>query len=280
MPDPTLDGGPAPWETPGKRHTQKYGVGGPPGPAGQPYPQPAAPAHPPAPAYPSAYPPQPAPYPMPGYPGAPMQSYPPVYGAMPYMVSKPTSGLAIGSLVCAGLGFVLGLPWLVGIVLGALALRTTGPTGAHSGRGMAIAGTIVNSVCTLGVAAFVALIVVVAANIESERVQSNQVRADGTLIAQRVEMYYRDRGDLVSGGNCWIGGSRGARVNTALEVNHLAAPHELKLPIERYRLEVRGNSATIWYTSPEGNKSMAATFTGTHRHNPRPGQWHNYDEDD
>ncbi|PCE14020.1 hypothetical protein AUC47_05065 [Microbacterium sp. SZ1] len=84
--------------------------------------------------------------------GAPPQQYGSVYPASIYPASRPTSGLAITSLVCGIAGVVFGtfLFWLflpfiasgVAIVTGHIALRKTKSDPNVGGRGMAFAGLI------------------------------------------------------------------------------------------------------------------------------------------
>ena len=133
---------------------------------GQPYPA-AAPAQP-SQAYPGAAPsygaspqqlghPQQA-YPQQGYPqqayGAQPPAYSPpapgysAYGAPAYPVSRPSSGLAVTSLICGIAGIVLSwaiipvLASIAAVVTGHLALRQTRANPALGGRGMAFAGLI------------------------------------------------------------------------------------------------------------------------------------------
>lgn len=76
--------------------------------------------------------------------GPPRDGPPPGYypaGPPPYIV--PTSGLAVGSLVCSLIGLVtLGLGSIPGIILGYLALPET-RSGRRGGHGLAIAGLII-----------------------------------------------------------------------------------------------------------------------------------------
>lgn len=293
---------PAPWEAPGKRHTQQFSAGGPPQPIPQPQsPYPAAPGPRPAPAampypvpaatpspypYPAAPGPLPAPAPYPPHaaypqPGAYPQpaAYPQPYGAAgfapsAYPMAKPTSGMAIASLICAGLGFVVGFTVLVGVVLGVLALKETGPSGDKSGRGLAIAGIAVNSVMlALGMLLIIAIIGGAMA-MSSQIEEVSKSAADGSLIVQRAEMYYRDKGDLASGGHRFIGGYKNAdKTKGPLMVPDLVGPTELKLPIERYFLEIRQDSATVWYTDEDGGRQIVGTFSATRQASPKNSDW-------
>lgn len=293
---------PAPWETPGKRHTQMYGAGNPPQAPAQPmppqrqtasvparpgpqapqqgYPQAAAYPAPPQGAYPpppqGAYPPAQAAYPaapQPAYPppqpGYPQQAAPYGQQAAYYPQAKPTSVMAIISLVCAGLGLFTGFSVLPGAIFGVLALRETGPTGSKSGRGLAIAGTVVNSVFLALGLLLVAIIFAGAASMSSQMEDMANVATDGSIITQRAQMYYIDKGDLAGGGHRFIGGYKNAdKTKGPLMVTDLVMQSELKMPIERYFLEVKGDAATVWYTGPDGQKQMAGSWSAVHQGQP------------
>jgi hypothetical protein len=116
---------------------------------------------------PGGYPPPgfPAPgYPAPGHqqPGYP-PPYPPYAGGYPYdpyRAAQPagTNGKAIAALVCALTGLLCGLPAVVGVVLGIIAMRETRRTG-QDGWGLALAGVIVGGLITAGMLLYVLLIV-------------------------------------------------------------------------------------------------------------------------
>ena len=116
---------------------------------------------------PPVYGPGPSGYPPPGYPpsgypppGYPPPGYQPYAGGYPYATDpydpyrprKPlgTNGKAIGVLATslAGLMFC-GLPSIVGLFLGIVAMRETKRTG-QDGYGIALAGTIIGGLVTAG----------------------------------------------------------------------------------------------------------------------------------
>lgn len=117
---------------------------------------------------PPAYPP-PA-YPQSGYPppGPPPPGYPPPYaggygygGYDPYAQVRPsgTNGKAIGSLVTSLAGlFFCGVPSVVGLILGVIAMRETKQTG-QEGYGMALAGVIVGALSVVGWLLYVVVII-------------------------------------------------------------------------------------------------------------------------
>jgi hypothetical protein len=130
--------------------------------------------------YPAAYPPLPPPvYPHPGvtgypsaYPGA-HPGYPPVYPGTspypfdpydPYRPAKPpgTNGKAIGALVSSLAGLLFcGLPSIVGVILGIIAMRETQRTG-QDGYGLALAGTIIGALVLAFVVVYILVVVVIA----------------------------------------------------------------------------------------------------------------------
>jgi hypothetical protein len=122
------------------------------------YPPPGAPGYPP-----------PAPgYPPPGYPGAP-PGYQPYAGAYPYgpdpydpyRATKPpgTNGKAIVALCTSLAGLVFcGLPSIVGLILGVIAIRETRRTG-QDGYGLALGGVIVGGLVTVGWVLYFLLII-------------------------------------------------------------------------------------------------------------------------
>jgi hypothetical protein len=112
---------------------------------------------------PPLYPPG---YPAPGYPPpGPYPGWQP-YAYDPYRPTRPpgTNGKAIGALVSALAGlFCCGLPSVVGLILGVIAMRETRRTG-QEGWGMALAGTIIGGVVTVGWLMYLLLFVGMAAS--------------------------------------------------------------------------------------------------------------------
>lgn len=101
--------------------------------------------------------------------GPPQYPVPPTapYGGYPqypqYPVPVGTNGLAIGSLIASSLGFFYGLPAIVGVVLGILALGQIKRTG-QQGRGLAIAGIVVGGVFVVLILAFLVVFLLAIAN--------------------------------------------------------------------------------------------------------------------
>lgn len=102
-------------------------------------------AYPGAPAAPQAHP-QTQAYPL--APQYPTHQYPAQYPAQPYAPARPTSGLAVTSLITGIAGivfswtFVALLASIAAVITGHMALKQTRSNPAVAGRGMAIAGLI------------------------------------------------------------------------------------------------------------------------------------------
>jgi hypothetical protein len=70
-----------------------------------------------------------------------------------------TNGKAIAALACALAGLVFcGLPSIVGLILGIVAMRETKRTG-QEGYGLALAGTIIGALVTVGVVLYFLFII-------------------------------------------------------------------------------------------------------------------------
>ncbi|MFF0489329.1 DUF4190 domain-containing protein [Nocardia sp. NPDC004068] len=124
---------------------------------------PAQPMTPPPQQHYPSYPPQPQPsslYGQPGY-GYAAAGYQP-YG---YPQQRGTNGMAIGALISSLIGFVTcGLGFVVGLILGPIALNQIKQTG-QEGRGLALAGIWISGVAlVLGVLWFVFVIAVGSTN--------------------------------------------------------------------------------------------------------------------
>jgi hypothetical protein len=141
------------------------------------------PSYPAQPGYPQAGYPPPG-YPQPGYPppeypqpGYPQMGYPPpvgypppyqsgyAYGYDPYASARPpgTNGKAIGALVTSLAGLMLcGVPSIVGLILGVVAMRETKRTG-QEGHGLALAGVIVGALAVVGWLLYVVIVIIAVA---------------------------------------------------------------------------------------------------------------------
>lgn len=141
----------------------------------------------------------------------------------------------------------LALAVLVGIVLGVIGIVETGKNGNRSGRGMAIAGTVIS---TLGVIATIAIFVSFfalfrAGDAQDTQRQQERLSGDQELIVQRLQEYcVANEGSLGPGGPVLAQGnttypagtapagnapvSSNLRVTGKLELSHLVAGNELK----------------------------------------------------
>ncbi len=118
-PDPTYQPpSPPSWPTPG----------------GDPVPPPSGP--PASPTYPAYQTPPPATY-----------GTVPGYGAQPYVVQRPSNGLALAAMICSLAGIVTGISAPVGAVLGHIALKQVRERG-EEGEGYAKTGIIVGWIIT------------------------------------------------------------------------------------------------------------------------------------
>jgi hypothetical protein len=104
-----------------------------------------------------------------GPPGYPPPGYQPYAGGYPYATDpydpyramKPpgTNGKAVAALATALAGLLFcGLPSIVGLFLGIIAMRETKRTG-QDGYGVALAGTIIGALVTVGWALYLLLII-------------------------------------------------------------------------------------------------------------------------
>jgi hypothetical protein len=106
--------------------------------------------------------PTPPPSPPPQPPQPPPA--PPAGGQTPYQPRQaaPTNGLAIASLVSSIAGFFCGVGYIVGIVLGFIAMKQIDESGGtQQGRGLALAGVIIGFVA-IGIGVLVLIIVLIA----------------------------------------------------------------------------------------------------------------------
>lgn len=176
---------------------------------------------------------------------------PPPYGYYEGAPSaKPTSGKAIASLICGLVGFLVicyvpGIAALVGVVLGILAIIETGAEGKRSGRGLAIAGTIVSVLAVFAMAGWIGFLVYATKQVEENIQQAMKpaLDADQQLILKRLKLYHDSNNRSLGPGGPVVAGDRGfaptpgegnqapldtrPRVSGALELRHLVDEHEI-----------------------------------------------------
>ncbi len=234
-----------------------------------------------------------------GPPGVPPPPPPPPPEG--WQVARPTSGKAIASLICGGaglvLGFACGIPGvaaLVGVVLGIIAIIETGRNGTRSGRGLAIAGTVVS---TLAIVTLVGVYATLFAFFgremeEQESDRHERIDADVQLIVDRVQEYYeKNGGSLGPGGPVLalapmqsetvvqrksgehteadeIPNTRDGKVVGALTIRHLVRQGELRYSprLDRWELTVTDRAkATIRATGWGGEVVREVNITDAGR---------------
>lgn len=222
---------------------------------------------------PQGYGPPPQGYPPQGGQAYPQPAGPPgqAYQTQGPQMGKPTSVLAIVSLVLLGVGMLTGLftlglfsipLFVIGGVLGYLGMRETAAWGAKSGRGMALGGTIANLVCLVLNGGFLLVALLFVQSAGSALEQQANAAADAMLIRQRIQMYKDAKGDLKPGGPQMKAGFRNDTAVTGpmLTVADLATEGELQNPIAQYSIEVVGESATIYWTPENGARQEVGTY--------------------
>lgn len=204
--------------------------------------------------------------PPPGY--MPPPPPPPPEGFQP---PKPTSGKAVAALVCgvAGplAGFfcpLLGVAVLVGLVLGVIALLETGKGGSRSGRGLAIAGTVLSGLSLVATAGVIVYFIGTYGRMEKEvtEYQRDQLARDSELIVSRVVRYCRENNDDLGPGGPILAGPGGdesasaddaGRVGGRLQLDHLVHPDELRW---------RRGGGNGWELRVTGRVTATLTATG------------------
>jgi len=204
-----------------------------------------------------------------------------------FFVSRPTSGKAVAGLVCGIAGLVTGFmcpPLMivipVGLILSILGLAETGRQGKRSGRGLAIAASILSGLGLIGGLGWIGFLVSRAEIGQEKSIaeQSAVVDYDLALIVKRLAEYQKQNGSLGPGGPVLAdssaapagdtqgpprrqgrGGPRNeppppetpdGKVKGTLRTGHLVAPTELRFwgGLECYTLTVTGeNAATITF---------------------------------
>ncbi len=175
-------------------------------------------------------------------------------------IAKPHSGKTTASLVCAGVGLAccpIALP--IGAILGGMGIAETGPSGSHSGRGLAIAGLVINLLFLIGYVGIYATMFTAGALQQKHREEELQkdIDEDFAKIRARMREYYdANRKSLGPGGprfaspdyakgNAPAGTSLG-KVDGPLKVEDLCGHGDLSMPPSMYELTVTGSaSATV-----------------------------------
>jgi len=237
------------------------------------------------PQYPAQFPPPPPPPPPGGIapPSAGWQQAAGLsnFGAPPppppegWQPSKPTSGKAIAGLILGIAAPILGFgcpPLLiavpVGFVLSLFAIGETGKEGKRSGRGLAIAATILCSLAIVGGIGLVGFMINQArfGREAADEMLQAEVDKDIDLVAKRLQEYHRANGSLAPGGPFLAGsgyvsenvprdnkgaerganvaGVKDGKVQTALTMRHLVRETDLSAfkDFSHYELTVTGDN--------------------------------------
>lgn len=192
------------------------------------------------------------PPPPPQYGYAPPPGYP-MYPMPGYVPAKPQSGRAIASLVLGisnvviGITAPIGAP--VGLILGFLALKDTGPMGPRQGRGLAIGGIVLNGFGLLIVAG---LVLIFAAAIYTA--EANKGVRDAAVIDQDMYVigdklrtyYYANKQSLGPGGPVQSSNSyRGTKVVGTLDLPDLVDDYDLTGNVADFTLTITGKQSAV-----------------------------------
>ncbi len=143
---------------------------------------------------------QPQQYGPPPY-GPPGMAPPPPFAD--FQPPRPASGKAIASLICGVAGLLVCVVIsLIGVVLGIIGITETGREGTRSGRGLAIAGTVVSSLSVVGSIAILALLLGFGrvAEQEQEQRRAENLDQDIALVIGRVQQYYQANNESLGPG--------------------------------------------------------------------------------
>lgn len=203
--------------------------------------------------------------------GAPPGYVAPGYPLPGYVAPKPASGRAIASLVIGisnvviGITAVIGAP--VGLILGLMALKETGPMGTRQGRGLAIGGIVLNG---FGLLICIGLIAIFAAAIytaEANRGVRNAATIDSDMYVIRNQLsnyYYANRESLGPGGPVQSSNSyRGPRVVGALDLRDLVDDYDLSGSVSDFTLNITGKKSAVIHHIRTG-RELRITDISTH----------------
>lgn len=198
------------------------------------------------------------PYPPQPY-GPPPGFYPP--GAYPPPSPRAISGAAIASLVCgiANPLLCVGAPVIapLGLILGGIALKQTDGAAARRGRGLAIAGMVLNAfgLVIAGLVVFYFSTQIYTAQANEDTRQAGKVDQDFYFIQERLRTYWRANGESFGPGGPVLAGEKsrfarapvnGPKVSGTLKVSDLVIQDDLQHPISDFSISATGaKSATI-----------------------------------
>lgn len=206
------------------------------------------------------------PYPQPPYPQPP---YGPPPSVFPPPAPRATSGLAIASIVCGIASYVVcvGAPLFapLGLILGGIALKQSDGAVVRRGRGLAVAGVVLNAfglvVAGLVLFYFTSQLYTARAN-ESVR-QAGKVDEDMYFIEERLRTYWRANGDSFGPGGPVLAGEKsrfarppanGPKVSGVLKVSDLVAQDDLRHPLGEFSLTPTGKISAVIRHGPSGRE--------------------------
>jgi hypothetical protein len=191
--------------------------------------------------------------PQPQYGYAPPPGYP-MYPMPGYVPAKPRSGRAIASLVLGVSNIVLGITAVigapVGLILGVMALKDTGPMGTRQGRGLAIGGIALNAFGLLIVAGLILIFAAAIYTADANKGVRNAavVDQDMYVIGDKLRTYYyANKQSLGPGGPVQsTNGYRGPKVVGTLDLPDLVDDYDLTGNVADFTLTITGKkSATV-----------------------------------
>lgn len=217
-------------------------------------------------------PPHPQPYYAPPPYGPPQGYYPPT-------APKPLSGLAVASVVCgiANPVICVGAPFFapLGLALGGIALKQTDGSRSHRGRGLAIAGVVLNAfglvIAGLVLFYFSTQLYTAQAN-ESVR-QAGKVDEDMYFIQERLRTYWRANNESFGPGGPVLAGeesrfarppANGPKVIGALKVSDLVVQDDLRHAVGDFTIAATGPKSVVIRHAPSGRELRILNIeTGT-----------------
>lgn len=206
------------------------------------------------------------PYPPPPY-GPPPSYYPP--GANPPALPRETSGVAIASLVCgiANPLLCVGAPVIapLGLVLGGIALKQTDGAAARRGRGLAIAGMVLNAfgLVIAGLVVFYWATQIYTANANESVRQAGKVDEDMYFIEERLRTYWRANGESFGPGGPVLAGEKsrfarppanGPKVRATPTVSDLVVQDDLQHPLAEFSISPTGPKSAVIRHAPSGRE--------------------------
>ncbi|CAG0988423.1 hypothetical protein PLCT2_02327 [Planctomycetaceae bacterium] len=207
-------------------------------------------------------PPHPQPYYAPPPYGPPQGYYPPT-------APKPLSGLAVASVVCgiANPVICVGAPFFapLGLALGGIALKQTDGSRSHRGRGLAIAGVVLNAfgLVIAGLVLFYFSTQLYTAQANESVLQAGKIDEDMYFIQERLRTYWRANGDSFGSGGPRLAGekSRFARpaanapkVTGTLQVSDLVVQDDLMHPLNDFSISATGPKSAVIRHAPSGRE--------------------------